>query len=285
MSTIRVINTVREMQAYSDELRGQGRSIGFVPTMGYLHEGHLSLVRCAKRENDVTVVSIYVNPTQFGPNEDFRDYPRDLERDLKLLEKEGVDTVFAPSNKEMYPDMSLTTVHVDKLTEGLCGARRPGHFDGVCLVVSKLFNIVKPHRAYFGKKDYQQFRVIERMVNDLNFDVDIVPCPIVREKDGLAMSSRNIYLSDKEREDATCLYRSLLLAMDLIKNGERNVVNIKDRMAEFINGFGSVKKIDYIEIVDKYTLEPAREIQGNELIALAVYIGRARLIDNMEVLL
>ena len=283
MSSIKVISTVNKMQELADTLRGEGKKIGFVPTMGYLHEGHLSLVRCARSENDVVIVSIYVNPTQFGPNEDYRDYPRDVNRDLSLLEREGVDFAFVPPDSEMYPEKSLTSVHVSKLTEGLCGAKRPGHFDGVCLVVSKLFNIVKPHRAYFGKKDYQQYRVIERMVKDLNFDVEIIPCPIVREKDGLAMSSRNVYLSENERKDATCLYKSLQLAMQLIKNGERDASLIKRKMEEFISGFESVKKIDYIEIVDKYTLEPVDKIKGRELIALAVYVGRARLIDNMEV--
>ena len=188
MSTVKVINTVKDMQSVADKLRKEGKSIGFVPTMGFLHEGHLSLVRCARANNDVVIVSVYVNPTQFGPSEDYKEYPRDLERDLLLLRKEEVDYVFVPSDEEMYPERSLTVVHVNELTEGLCGAKRPGHFDGVCLVVSKLFNIVKPHRAYFGKKDYQQYRVIERMVKDLNFDVEIVPCPIVREGDGLAMS-------------------------------------------------------------------------------------------------
>ncbi len=283
MYSTKVIKTVNKMQKVADELRRNGRSIGFVPTMGYLHEGHLSLVRCARSENDVTVVSIYVNPTQFGPTEDYKEYPRDVERDLKLLENEGVDFAFIPSDEEMYPEEVLTNVHVRKLTEGLCGARRPGHFDGVCLVVSKLFNIVKPHKAYFGKKDYQQYRVIERMVKDLNFDIQVVPCPIVREKDGLAMSSRNIYLSPKERRDATSLYRSLLLAQELIKNGERDVEVIKKKMEEFLKKVESIRKIDYIEIVDKYTLQPAIEISGRELIAIAVYVGKARLIDNLEV--
>ncbi len=283
MYSTKVIKTVNKMQKIADELRRNGRSIGFVPTMGYLHEGHLSLVRCARSENDVTVVSIYVNPTQFGPTEDYKEYPRDVERDLKLLENEGVDFAFIPSDEEMYPEEVLTNVHVRKLTDGLCGARRPGHFDGVCLVVSKLFNIVKPHKAYFGKKDYQQYRVIERMVKDLNFDIQVVPCPIVREKDGLAMSSRNIYLSPKERRDATSLYRSLLLAQELIKNGERDVEVIKKKMEEFLKKVESIRKIDYIEIVDKYTLQPAIEISGRELIAIAVYVGKARLIDNLEV--
>ncbi len=280
---IKVLKRISEAREFTDTARKEGKTVGFVPTMGYLHEGHLSLVRCARKENDVVVVSIFVNPTQFGPNEDFKDYPRDIKRDMALLEKENVDAVFLPDTEEMYPEKPLTTVHVNKLTEYLCGAKREGHFDGVCLVVAKLFNIVNPHRAYFGKKDYQQYRVIERMVKDLNFDVEIVPCPIVREKDGLAMSSRNVYLSDRERKDAVCLYQSLKLADRLIKNGERDASVIVEKMKAFISGFESVKKIDYIDVVDKYTLQPVFRIKGRELIALAVYVGKARLIDNMEV--
>lgn len=282
---IKVFKRIKEIRDFVEIARREGRSVGFVPTMGYLHEGHLSLVRCAKRENDVVVVSIFVNPTQFGPSEDYKDYPRDTERDIALLEREKVDAVFMPDVDEMYPDESLTQVHVNKLTEHLCGAKRKGHFDGVCLVVAKLFNIVNPHRAYFGKKDYQQLKVIERMVKDLNFPISIVPCPIVREKDGLAQSSRNIYLSEKERQDATCLYKSLKLAERLIKDGERNPEVIINEMKKFIMGFESVKKIDYIEVVDRETLQPVSKIEGKELIALAVYIGKARLIDNMEVFL
>ncbi len=280
---IRIFRRIQKIRDFVDSVKNQGKTVGFVPTMGYLHEGHLSLVRCARQENDVVVVSIFVNPTQFGPDEDFKDYPRDFKRDVSLLKKENVDVVFAPDIAEMYPEPSLTTVHVKKLTQHLCGAKRKGHFDGVCLVVSKLFNIVRPHRAYFGKKDYQQYRVIERMVKDLNFDLEIVPCPIVREKDGLAMSSRNVYLTERERKDAVCLYRSLKLADELIKSGVRDVCVIVEKMRKFILGFESVEKIDYIEVVDKYTLEPVTEIKGRELIALAVYIGKARLIDNMEV--
>ncbi len=280
---IKVFEKIKDIRAFVESAKREGKSVGFVPTMGYLHEGHLSLVRCARSENDVVVVSIFVNPTQFGPSEDYKDYPRDMERDISLLENEKVHAVFAPDVKEMYPEETLTTIHVEKLTEHLCGAKRKGHFDGVCLVVSKLFNIVNPDRAYFGKKDYQQYRVIERMVRDLNFPISVVPCPIIREEDGLAASSRNIYLSEKERKDATCLYKSLRLADKLIKNGEYNTKRIIDAMKEFIMGFESVRKIDYIEIVDKYTLEPVSEIKGRELIALAVYVGKARLIDNMEV--
>lgn len=280
---LRIFERINDIREYLKELRCKGKTIGFVPTMGYLHEGHLSLIRCAKKENDIVVVSIFVNPKQFGPGEDFKNYPRDLKRDINLLEKEGVDVVFAPEVEEMYPQPSLTTVHLEKLTEHLCGAIRKGHFDGVCLVVTKLFNIINPHRAYFGKKDYQQYRVIERMVKDLNFGITVVPCPIVREKDGLAMSSRNVYLSEKERKDAVCLYRALRLADELIKKGERDTSVIIEKMREFILSFESTTKIDYIRIVDKFSLEPVSKIRGREVIAVAVYIGKARLIDNMEV--
>ncbi|MGB9823665.1 MAG: pantoate--beta-alanine ligase [Candidatus Hydrothermia bacterium] len=278
-----VLKKPHEVQILSERLRKEGIIIGFVPTMGYLHEGHLSLVKRSKSECGITFVSIFVNPTQFGPGEDYGRYPRDEERDLKLLSRLNVDYVFMPSVEDMYPDGYSTYVEEISLSRYLCGAKRPGHFRGVCTVVTKLFNIVKPHRAYFGKKDYQQFRIIERMVKDLNMEVEIVPCEIVREPDGLAMSSRNVYLSPEERKDAVCLYKSLELAKDLIRKGERNPEKIKAEMEKFILSHKSVKKIDYIEIVDKFTLEPVSEIRGKELIALAVFIGKARLIDNTEV--
>ncbi len=280
---IKVVEKVKDMQQIADDLRSHSKAIGFVPTMGFLHEGHLSLMRCARSENDIVVVSIYVNPTQFGEGEDFGSYPRDIERDINLLQKEHVDFLFLPSDGEMYPQEPITKVGVYKLGEHLCGARRKGHFDGVCLVVSKLFNIVKPHRAYFGKKDYQQYRIVERMTKDLNFDIDIMGCPIVREKDGLAMSSRNTYLNERERSQAVCLYDALKLAQRLIQNGERNSKEIVKNMESYLSGVESVKSIDYIEIVDKYSLTPVERIKGDELIALAVFIGKARLIDNMEV--
>jgi len=251
--------------------------------MGYLHEGHLSLMKCARKENDVVVISIFVNPTQFVPGEDYERYPRDEEGDIKKAKEVGVDIVFIPDVKDMYPDGYSTYVEEKVLSAGLCGARRPGHFKGVTTIVAKLFNIVKPHRAYFGKKDYQQLRVIERMARDLNFDIEIIGCPIVREPDGLAMSSRNVYLSQEERKSALCLYKSLLLAQNMIKKGEKKPAIIKKAMEEFILKHPHVKKIDYIEIVDRYTLQPADKLTGNELIALAVFVGPARLIDNMEV--
>ena len=280
---MKIIKKITEMQKIANDLRKQSKSIGFVPTMGYLHEGHLSLMRCARKENDVVVISIFVNPTQFAPGEDYERYPRDEEGDIRKAKEVGVDIVFIPDVKDMYSDDHSTYVEEKVLSAGLCGAKRPGHFKGVTTIVAKLFNIVKPHRAYFGKKDYQQLRVIERMVRDLNFDIEIIGCPIVREPDGLAMSSRNVYLSQEERKSALCLYKSLLLAQNMIKNGERNPEIIKKAMEEFILKHPHVKKIDYIEIVDKYTLKPVDKLRGNELIALAVFVGPARLIDNMEV--
>ena len=280
---MKIIKKIAEMQKIANDLRQQGKSIGFVPTMGYLHEGHLSLMKYARKENDVVVISIFVNPIQFAPGEDYERYPRDEEGDIRKAKEAGVDIVFIPDVKDMYSDNYSTYVEEKVLSAGLCGARRPGHFKGVTTIVAKLFNIVKPHRAYFGKKDYQQLRVIERMARDLNFDIEIIGCPIVREPDGLAMSSRNVYLNQEERKSALCLYKSLLLAQNMIKKGERNPAIIRKTMEEFILKHPHVKKIDYIEIVDRYTLQPVDKLTGNELIALAVFVGPARLIDNMEV--
>ena len=271
------------MQELCLALRASGKSIGFVPTMGYFHEGHLSLMRRAREENDIVIVSIFVNPLQFGPGEDFERYPRDEERDLRLAGDVGVDYVFMPGVEDFYPVDFSTYVEVEGLTEGLCGRHRPGHFRGVTTVVAKLLNVVQPARAYFGKKDYQQLRVIERMVRDLNMPVEIVPCPTVREPDGLAMSSRNEYLSPQERESALSLYRSLKLAEQMVKSGERNPPALIRAMRDLIESQPHVRKIDYIEIVDPETLEPLAEIKGKALIALAVWVGRARLIDNLEV--
>ena len=280
---MKIIKKIAEMQKIANDLRQQGKSIGFVPTMGYLHEGHLSLMKCARKENDVVVISIFVNPIQFAPGEDYERYPRDEEGDIRKAKEAGVDIVFIPDVKDMYSDNYSTYVEEKVLSAGLCGARRPGHFKGVTTIVAKLFNIVKPHRAYFGKKDYQQLRVIERMARDLNFDIEIIGCPIVREPDGLAMSSRNVYLNQEERKSALCLYKSLLLAQNMIKKGGKKPAIIKKAMEEFILKHPHVKKIDYIEIVDRYTLQPVDKLTGNELIALAVFVGPARLIDNMEV--
>ncbi len=277
---MRVVRSVKEMQAISRSYFRTGKEVGFVPTMGYLHEGHLSLVRKAKEENAIVVVSIFVNPTQFGPNEDYERYPRDEERDKKLLEKEEVDYLFIPSVSEMYPENFSTYVEVLELTEGLCGAKRPGHFRGVATVVTKLLNIVQPTRAYFGEKDYQQLQVIKRLVRDLNIPVEIVGCPIVREKDGLAMSSRNTYLSPEERKSALSLYRGLKLAEELFEKGERNPEVIKEKVKEFILSHPHVKKVDYIEIVDPENLKPVKEVKEGDVIALAVFVGNTRLIDN-----
>lgn len=276
---MRVVKKVDEMKKISKELIFGKKSIGFVPTMGYLHEGHLSLVRAAKKDNDVVVVSIFVNPTQFGPNEDYNNYPRDLERDLSLLEDLGVDYVFAPTVDEIYPQSYSTYVEEVQLSKYLCGASRPGHFRGVCTVVTKLFNIVKPTRAYFGQKDAQQFRVLRRMVRDLNMDVEMVEMPIVRENDGLALSSRNTYLSSEERKEATRLYRSLMKAKELIESGIKDVKTIKNEILKILDH--PLLKVDYVEIVDEETLEPVDIIDRKVIIALAVFVGKARLIDNI----
>ncbi|HEX30087.1 TPA: pantoate--beta-alanine ligase [Candidatus Poribacteria bacterium] len=276
-----VLSKPEEVQRHCERVRLQGKRIGFVPTMGYFHEGHLTLMRRAKEENDLLVVSLFVNPTQFGPNEDYERYPRDLDRDRELAEKEGVDLLFVPSVEDMYPAGYATYVEVTgTLTSVLCGARRPGHFRGVTTVVAKLFNIVKPHRAYFGEKDAQQLRVIKRMAKDLNFDVEIISVPTVRESDGLAMSSRNEYLSPEERKAALVLWRSLNLARSLVEAGERKADRIISEMRRLIES-EPLAKIDYVEIVDSETLEKVDRIEGEVLVALAVFIGTTRLIDNM----
>ncbi|MDK2816559.1 MAG: pantoate--beta-alanine ligase [Moorella sp. (in: firmicutes)] len=248
--------------------------------MGYLHEGHLTLARTAREQNDVVIMSIFVNPTQFGPGEDLERYPRDLERDQKLAAAAGVDAIFAPAVAEMYPPGYATYVQVEGLTEVLCGASRPGHFRGVATVVSKLFNIVQPDRAYFGLKDYQQAVVIKRLVRDLNFPVDIITVPTVRESDGLALSSRNKYLSPEERQSALSLYRALNIGADLIRSGERRAAVVREAMAqEILSRPGT--RIDYVAVNDAETLEPLDEIKGRVLLALAVWVGNTRLIDNL----
>jgi len=273
-----VVKNIDEMKKICRELRKE-KTIGFVPTMGYLHEGHLSLVRRSKKENDITVVSIFVNPTQFGPNEDYNSYPRNLNRDASLLEKEDVDYVFVPEIEQMYPKDYSTYINEESLSRHLCGRSRPGHFRGVCTVVTKLFNIVKPNRAYFGQKDAQQFRVIRRMVRDLNMDVEVIECPIVREPDGLAMSSRNIYLSTEERNQALALNRSLKIAENLYRSGEKNTERMKEKIVQYLSSFDKIK-IDYVEIVSEETLEPVEKIEGKVVVAIAAWVGKARLIDN-----
>jgi pantoate--beta-alanine ligase len=273
---------VKEIQNYVDELHRQGKVVGLVPTMGYLHEGHLSLVDNAVELSDVTIVSIFVNPTQFAPDEDFEDYPRDTERDKALLKERGADVVFAPEADEIYPDNFQTYVDVEEITRKLEGEHRPTHFKGVTTIVSILFNSVKPDLAVFGQKDAQQAVVIKRMVSDLKFDIDIILAPIVREEDGLAMSSRNLYLSEKERKDALVLYKSLKKAEDLIKIGEEKTYNIVEEMRSIINSVNS-SKLDYIDIVRADNFERVEELQKDHeyYVLIACKIGKTRLIDNL----
>ena len=277
---LKIIRTIREMQAESEKDRAGGMRVGFVPTMGFLHEGHLSLVRIARSLSDRVVLSIYVNPTQFSPDEDFSRYPRNFERDEALCRGEGVDVLFYPSDDEMYPEGYRTSVRVKGITETLCGASRPGHFEGVATVCLKLFHGVKPHVAVFGQKDAQQAAVIRRMVKDLDLDLEIVTGPIVREPDGLAMSSRNAYLSPREREEAAVLHESLKIAEGLIRQGERNADRIRTRIRDRIAEKPSAR-IDYIEIVDAESFKPVGRLASGVLIALAVFFGKTRLIDNM----
>jgi pantoate--beta-alanine ligase len=279
---MKVITSIKEMQKEAEALRKTGRIIGFVPTMGYLHEGHLSLIRIARKKADVVVLSIYVNPSQFGPHEDLETYPRDFEKDELLAKQEKVDIIFYPSDKEMYPKGYLTYVHVEEITKTLCGTSRPGHFRGVTTICSKLFHAVKPHFAVFGQKDAQQTVVIQRMIKDLNFDMEILVGPIIREQDGLAMSSRNAYLSEDERESALALYRSLRLAEDLLNNGEIKTAVIIKKMQKLIEE-KPYTQIDYISIVDTVNLKALAEIKKSALIAMAVFVGKTRLIDNVIV--
>jgi pantoate--beta-alanine ligase len=276
---MKIIDTVGKMQAFSEDLRKKGRRIVFVPTMGYLHEGHLALMRKAKTLGDCVVVSIYVNPTQFGPNEDLSKYPRDFERDRKLCEGVDVDIVFYPPDAEMYPPHYQTYVEVGEVTRNLCGLSRPGHFRGVATVCAKLFNMVKPHVAVFGKKDFQQLVVIRTMVRDLNMDLEIVGMQTVREPDGLAMSSRNMYIKPEERESALSLSRSLKLAKELYEKGERNAGKIIEEVRKKIEAQPHAE-IDYVQICDTATMRDVDVIRDEAVIALAVKVGAARLIDN-----
>ncbi len=274
---MKVFESVADMKQARRQMSGD---VGLVPTMGYLHEGHLELVRLAKRQNPSAGASIFVNPTQFGPKEDFASYPRDIPRDLKMLEGVGCDFVFMPPPADMYPPHFSTWVDVEKVTERLEGAARPGHFRGVATVCNKLFNIVSPTRAYFGQKDAQQCVVIKRMVADLNMNLEIVIMPTVREKDGLAMSSRNVYLTPEERKIAPVLYKSLLLAVDMWRNGESDAEKIKKGMADLI-GIHPQPQIDYISIADAETLEELEEVKPPALVSLVVKIGKPRLLDNI----
>lgn len=279
MQVITKLDTIREI---IKGVKKKGMTVGFVPTMGFLHEGHLSLIRTARLENDFVVVSIFVNPLQFGVGEDFERYPRDLERDRELARSAGCDLLFVPSSKDMYPQGYATFVDVERLTEGLCGASRPGHFRGVTTVVAKLFNLVSPSKAYFGQKDAQQALVLKKMVTDLNMDLDLIVLPTVREPDGLAMSSRNKYLTSEEREEATVLYKSLLLAKELVKSGEKDTLVIRKKMEELICTAKDAA-VDYLEIVDTKELKPLKFINGQCLVAVAVKFGTTRLIDNIFV--
>lgn len=277
-----IITGINELKLKIKELKKKNMTIGFVPTMGYLHKGHISLVEASKKENDITIISIFVNPVQFGPGEDYLSYPRDIRKDSELAFEAGVDFIFAPEVADMYPDGYNTYIEVHEVTDVLCGKSRPGHFRGVATVVAKLFNIVEPDRAYFGQKDAQQVVVIKRMVQDLNMNVNIVTCPIVREQDGLAMSSRNTYLSPDERKAATVISKSLFSANAIIEQGERSTKTIRD----FIKGEIQKEKlavIDYVEIYDAENLKSVDTIDCKVLIAAAVKMGNTRLIDNIIV--
>jgi pantoate--beta-alanine ligase len=273
---MKIIHTVEEMRA---ACRAARRPLGLVPTMGALHEGHLSLVRMARARCEAVSASIFVNPTQFGPNEDFAKYPRSFERDRQMLEDEGVDLLFAPSVAEMYPEgISITTVTVNGMSERLCGRSRPGHFQGVTTVVAKLFHVCVPDLAFFGQKDAAQVAIIRRMVRDLNFSLGIVPCPIVREPDGLAMSSRNSYLSPQQRKDSLALSRSLTEMNRRFEDGERSVQKL---IAAGAKAFGEVARLDYLEIVDPDSLEAIAKFDKPVLAAVAAFVGNVRLIDNI----
>jgi pantoate--beta-alanine ligase len=279
---MQVAKTVREVRAWTKLARAEGKTIGFVPTMGYFHEGHLSLMRRAKAECDLCVVSLFVNPTQFGPSEDFQRYPRDFARDAAMAESVGVDLLFAPEVEEMYPEGYQTYVEVTEVTRRLEGAARPGHFRGVATVCTKLFHIVQADRAYFGKKDYQQLKVIQRMVRDLNIPTEIVPCETVREPDGLAMSSRNVYLKPDERQAATVLYRALCAGRDAILAGERDAKKVQ-ALVEQVIATEPLVKTEYVDVADAETLEPLTDLRGEVVISLAARVGVARLIDNITV--
>ena len=278
---MKIVSTVEEVRKQIKEWKMQGQSIGFVPTMGYLHEGHKSLIDCARKENDRVVVSIFVNPMQFGPAEDLADYPRDLEHDTQICESAGTDLIFHPEPEEKYDGDFCSFVDMSVLTEGLCGKTRPVHFRGVCTVVTKLFNIVTPDRAYFGQKDGQQLAVIRRMVRDLNMDICIVGCPIVREEDGLAKSSRNTYLSPEERKAALVLSQAVRLGAELAKtekDAKKVVLAMKDKIQT-----EPLARIDYVEAVDALSMQPVKTLEGGCMLAMAVYIGKTRLIDNVLV--
>lgn len=278
-----IIRIPTVMQQTSQEYLKKGKTIGFVPTMGALHEGHLSLIRRAKNENDISSVSIFVNPLQFGPSEDFERYPRDIESDLEKLQKEKVDIIFMPEVSLMYPERFLTYVEVDEISGRLCGAFRPGHFRGVATVVTKLLNIMQPTKVYFGQKDFQQGIIIKQLVRDLNFDVDVILCPTMREQDGLAMSSRNVYLTEEQRKAATVIYKCMKAASDLIESGITDGLYIQKFMQDRILKEPLVSSIDYAGVYDPETMVDVPVIKGDILLAVALKVGNTRLIDNMLV--
>lgn len=277
---MKVITTIKDMQAEIVKQKGLGMTVGYVPTMGFLHEGHLTLISQARQENDLVVISIFVNPLQFGPNEDFSSYPRDFERDRALAEAEKVDILFYPTVEEMYPCKPSVSVMVTERTDVLCGKSRPGHFDGVATVLTKLFNIVTPTRAYFGKKDAQQVAVVDGLITDFNFPIELISVDIVREEDGLAKSSRNINLLPDERQQATVLYKSLLAAKTAIDDGEQMPSTLINMIREMITQ-ESIGQIDYIEILSYPQLKDLKKLEGNIIIALAVKFSKVRLIDNI----
>lgn len=278
--SVKVVKTVEEVRKYVKEWRKNGETVGLVPTMGFLHAGHQSLIKRSVDDNDRTVVSVFVNPIQFGPNEDLEAYPRDLERDSQLCDETGADLIFNPEPSEMYKDGFVSFVDMNGLTNHLCGLSRPVHFRGVCTVCSKLFNIVGPDRAYFGQKDAQQLAVIKRMVQDLNMPLEIVGCPIVREEDGLAMSSRNTYMNDEERKAALILSKSIKLGKELVDNGERSAAVVREKMTALLES-EPMADVEYVEVVDNLTMESIDDIKGEILVAIAVRINnKVRLIDN-----
>ena len=274
---MKIVKSIDELRKDLKGYKLEGKSIGLVPTMGYLHEGHASLIRKARAENDIVVVSDFVNPIQFGPKEDLKTYPRDLDADSKLCKDIGVDFIFAPEASEMYHDRK-TFVDIEDMSNNLCGAKRPGHFRGVCTVCTKLFNITGANRAYFGQKDAQQVAIIKKVVADLDIPIEIIPCPIVREDDGLALSSRNTYLSEEERKAALCLSKAIFKGEDLAKSGS-SVSEVLEKMKKIISS-EKLAKIDYISAVDLSTMEDAKDFDGDRLVAIAVFIGKTRLIDN-----
>lgn len=276
---MKIVTTIQEAKEQVKEWREQGLSVGLVPSMGYLHEGHASLMKEAKKQMDKVAVSVFVNPTQFGPDEDYDSYPRDLDHDIAVCEEQGVDLIFHPSVEEMYGKNYNTYVIMETLGDELCGKSRPIHFKGVCTVVTKLFNILTPDKAFFGQKDAQQLAIIKRMVKDLNMNLEVVGCPIIREDDGLAKSSRNTYLSPEERKAALILSKTIFMGQEMVKQGERDVKTLLDAMKANIET-EPLAKIDYVEVVDGETMQKVDTIEESVLVAMAVYIGKTRLIDN-----